>query len=626
MSLILAIEPDREQADQIAGIVRGRLHGELVVADAGAAAVRALRDRIPDLILTPALLPPKDEMVLTGWLRELGQAAAHVQTLAVPILRSERAVQRESGSGIFGRRRTQAEPGRPHGCDPAVFAEQMQLYLQRAAQERAARDAARPNAERNANTYEEPAAQPVAQWAGSTVDVAAAAHSEVYAEPEVDVDASYAYESAVPVEDACDVETAGVTSGRIDDYESVIRQDAVSEVEPEAPAYAAYEDAPAAEEPIAAAQEEIAARSEEMAPEEVAAVPEYVADAREQDARADASNEPADALTDVEPSYEVDPLALPLVASQFVDGVPVIDSSLLVDSSPLAAFDPLPEIERLADFDSIPGLEEFSNVDLLAALNSVPPASAMADTTPIVLDSYLDEEAASWDPQLPVSAPEVASAPRVVVAQPEAAAQPAASVDETDEWVPLALDDVESDVPHSPAKLTRSALSGSSAAATVIPRPADSPEPEAAVLHAVAVDNGDRARQPFVEPEPNMLVPALAAPLPPAVIPAPAPPVQVIDPSGATTSVGVAVNVNVNGTSSQRVAVDVSVSVNSAMAAAAPAPRRKLLEGPAQDEWGFFDPDQCGFAALMARMDEVTTDENGTTRRTGTQVRVISYS
>ena len=27
---------------------------------------------------------------------------------------------------------------------------------------------------------------------------------------------------------------------------------------------------------------------------------------------------------------------------------------------------------------------------------------------------------------------------------------------------------------------------------------------------------------------------------------------------------------------------------------------------PVQDEWGFFDPEQCGFAALLAKLDEIT--------------------
>jgi hypothetical protein len=26
---------------------------------------------------------------------------------------------------------------------------------------------------------------------------------------------------------------------------------------------------------------------------------------------------------------------------------------------------------------------------------------------------------------------------------------------------------------------------------------------------------------------------------------------------------------------------------------------------PVQDEWGFFDPQQCGFTALLAKLDEI---------------------
>ncbi len=44
-----------------------------------------------------------------------------------------------------------------------------------------------------------------------------------------------------------------------------------------------------------------------------------------------------------------------------------------------------------------------------------------------------------------------------------------------------------------------------------------------------------------------------------------------------------------------------------------------------QDEWGLFDPEQCGFAALLAKLDAVTEDEEAGKRR-GTQTRVISYN
>jgi hypothetical protein len=49
----------------------------------------------------------------------------------------------------------------------------------------------------------------------------------------------------------------------------------------------------------------------------------------------------------------------------------------------------------------------------------------------------------------------------------------------------------------------------------------------------------------------------------------------------------------------------------------APVPREKAIAqvplekrtGPVQDEWGFFDPDQCGFSALLTKLDEITEDE-----------------
>jgi hypothetical protein len=38
-----------------------------------------------------------------------------------------------------------------------------------------------------------------------------------------------------------------------------------------------------------------------------------------------------------------------------------------------------------------------------------------------------------------------------------------------------------------------------------------------------------------------------------------------------------------------------------------PKPKRRAnAPHPIQDEWGFFDPEQCGFAALLAKLDEMT--------------------
>lgn len=144
MSLILAVEPDRQQAKQLSSVVRQHVRAEFVVADSGAAALAALGNRVPDLILTPPLLPPKDEAVLTGWLRDLGDAAAHVQTLAIPILADPGGRKGDqTSSSIFGRLRDQQADQTP-GCEPDVFADQIRVYLERAGTERSTRTAAEP--------------------------------------------------------------------------------------------------------------------------------------------------------------------------------------------------------------------------------------------------------------------------------------------------------------------------------------------------------------------------------------------------------------------------------------------------------------------------------------------------
>lgn len=138
MPLILAVEPNSTQAQQLAALARQYLRAELVTAPSAKAALEMLGDRIPDLILTPALLAPRDEAALTERLRELGHAASHVQTLAVPILASvpSRPVLGGGPGGLLGRRREKGDIGEPVGCEPSVFAEQIQIYLERAAHQR----------------------------------------------------------------------------------------------------------------------------------------------------------------------------------------------------------------------------------------------------------------------------------------------------------------------------------------------------------------------------------------------------------------------------------------------------------------------------------------------------------
>lgn len=137
MPLILAIEPDRRQANQLNAMVRGKLQAELVLADSAEGALAALGDRVPDLILTSALLSPNDEVVLGERLRALDAAASHVQTLTIPVLAAPRTRVRERAGGVLSAlRREKPRDDAPEGCDPAVFAAQCAEYLERAHAER----------------------------------------------------------------------------------------------------------------------------------------------------------------------------------------------------------------------------------------------------------------------------------------------------------------------------------------------------------------------------------------------------------------------------------------------------------------------------------------------------------
>ena len=141
MALIVAIEPDREQAAQITTIARGRVGAELVLADSAERALRELGDRIPDLILTPQLMSPRDDAAITDRLRELGEAATHVQTLTIPALATEQPKTAARGRGLFAALRRQKAPSAaPAGCAPDVFAEQIAGYLERALEGRAKGD------------------------------------------------------------------------------------------------------------------------------------------------------------------------------------------------------------------------------------------------------------------------------------------------------------------------------------------------------------------------------------------------------------------------------------------------------------------------------------------------------
>jgi hypothetical protein len=136
MPLILAIEPDRQQASRLAALTPVPLKAELIVADSTERGFAALGDRVPDLILTSLLLSSKDEAALADRLRDLDGPGVRVQTLVIPVL-STPSRRSAAKIGILNKlRRPARRNSTPDGCDPSVFAEQIAQYLKDAAAER----------------------------------------------------------------------------------------------------------------------------------------------------------------------------------------------------------------------------------------------------------------------------------------------------------------------------------------------------------------------------------------------------------------------------------------------------------------------------------------------------------
>ena len=134
MPLILAIERDPDQVRQLTDVVRQRLRSELVLADSAERALAALGTRVPDLVLIPALLSPREEAILKDGLRE---RTAHVQTLTIPVLAPP--VDQAKPRGVLSRfRREKTHPVSEMGFSPSAFADQIAAYLQRTAQDREA--------------------------------------------------------------------------------------------------------------------------------------------------------------------------------------------------------------------------------------------------------------------------------------------------------------------------------------------------------------------------------------------------------------------------------------------------------------------------------------------------------
>jgi len=106
MALILAIQPNAQQAAILSGVVMNQLRADLVLVDSKEAALARIRKHVPDLILLAAELGRPDDEEFASRLRRI-ENAGHLRTLSMPRLG-------------------------PRGRDPKLFAKELRSYLKRA--------------------------------------------------------------------------------------------------------------------------------------------------------------------------------------------------------------------------------------------------------------------------------------------------------------------------------------------------------------------------------------------------------------------------------------------------------------------------------------------------------------
>jgi hypothetical protein len=685
MSLILAIEPDKRQSGQLATVVNG-LHAELVLRGNFADALGALQDRVPDLVLTTSLISPRDDAALAAHLRELGPAAAHVQTVTIPVLGTA-APRPAKGGMLAALRREKAQDPVTDGCTPDVFGEQIRQYL--AAAERQKIAAAARHASGPAPAPPEP-------------DWFAQPEPELFAAPPVaEVEETLVAETEEFVAD----EPAGLPLSQLLQFvtdTAVPEEPTLDEAAPIADVEPMTEVAPADEEEILfAAQPEPRSELES----DLFVDPEPV----------------------VEPAGDFGDLYVDPMAAQALDELsrqPAPPS--LADGIPAEAPVPVVEMHAFQSLDSIASelaagpSQRYESLDDLASLFAAAPApKTPAAVAPARVGRTHDLTVPLPDDTSPFAslfaAPTPAPAPRMTALQPDVDASLFASA-------PAVRSPIEAEIVPAMEELAfeLDTFEGASAVETT-PAPVfeSAPEPE------LVAPTGEPVGEPFAalgleiepeaEPEPDPYPEpeleaffeepaAIAAAMPldeevsldvDAFLVPPVEPVKpqepipfaftLVDGFGdawsdfeVSSEAGVAADLGVGehapsdpyafppaaeedsaqielvaedetpaldaealsliGDAARKVSLDALVIEDFARELEMPRPKKakkkhagatqvqpaaerpaKPAKRPVQDEWGMFDPEQCGFAALE-------DDEEAEARpRTGTRVRVISY-
>jgi hypothetical protein len=549
MALILAIEPDRRQAAQLTSLIRARVNADLVLAETAEEALHAIGDRVPDLVLVPALLAPQDDATLAGALRVIA-AAARIQMLTIPVLAAT-GRKKQPGGVLAKWRRLRAEPAASGGCDPAVFGDQIAAYLAEAAAERAVTEsdrvaAAPAEVSSHASAVPSPGTAPVDEAIGIPA-------IEGIPVPEIGLAAIEINLPAVEIETVAVEEVAVAGTAQTGEFTAVLGDLVGAELtvddvpvhlpEPEREASPLMEELRFVEAPIEADGFAAVEASGGDLPIAVDAISlssdEDAWDTEEQDEFFLGAYQGGELLVDEPAVYELqtDDLSIDLVSfgeapvDAPVSHSPAIDTVQHDQARQPAALELAQpghhELTRPAPHEpvSFGARPMWPDLEGMVA-EELPVAGALIAGPPVTAELAVVEAAVAAVPPVivesPIAAARMAPAPTAPAAKPE--------------WLEL-IDSLRRDVERLRGQRTQ-------------------PPPVAAAPIKAA---SSRATAP---------VDGVAGPLPVARTP------PVVD-HGARTR------------------------------------KQSGSAKPAQDEWGFFDPEQCGFAALLAKLDEITHLNDG---------------
>jgi hypothetical protein len=584
MSLILAVEPDRRQSAHLTHIVRQRVGAELILAETTELALASIGNRVPDLILVPALMSPQDDAALGAALRVIA-TAAHVQMLTTPLFAAAAPAPRGRGVlGVF--RRSRPAKASPDGCDPAEFAQQISSYLQSAVEERTAAQHVPPQLVS--------APPPIVDSSGRYMPLDA---TRLYR----DEHPTHQQLEAAPATEAIPEPVAATP-----EYESVAELvEPVAEIdEPivamDEPVVAVAEPAAGIIEPVAEVVEPIVAFEPEQLSQASVVMHEAIDTVSETPAP-ESIAEPIAALRE-----PIDETAEPLLEAPEPMGAAADFSQRRIGFVPEAVRDE--EVDQpiaiAASVDDTPVLEVIAETEAVAL--SEPIADEAIELFEVVSDDDDEEgaidlsaEFAAFDraQSLEAEATEVDAEAVEVLEIPEVEILETPEIIEAIEPIATRAHAIQAD----PLQEFAAALEAMTA---VDPAGASG---ESVAAEPVNFDDLFPPRQP-VEPSPLSAwrswtplegITAEAAPVPAHVVERAAerPPerpdwVQLVE--------------------SLRVDVE---RRRSEQPSAAPKPARKAPSRPMQDEWGLFDPEQCGFAALLEKLDEITEANESRPRR-----------